>query len=198
MTLRFAAALLTLVVLALAAACSTFSKSPVADTDYDSQYDFSRVRKIAIAPVERTTPEALLISDMQVSRINQALAQELQARGYQMVRDAGAADLLLSWHLVVQDKTDVRSYNSMSYYNCWRCGPPVPDISVYQYRQGTFIVDLIDPLRDRSVWRATIQSRLRSEPNPTQSEVRRTEAARAIFAQFPPRPADAPSADPAT
>ncbi|MCB1679376.1 MAG: DUF4136 domain-containing protein [Halioglobus sp.] len=198
MIIRFAPPLFTLIVLALAAACSSSSRPLVADTDYDSQYDFSRVRTIAIAPLDRTTAEAVSISDMQVSRINQALAQELQARGYQMVPDAGEADLLLSWHLVVQDKTDVRSYNSMSYYNCWRCGPPVSDISVYRYQQGTFIVDLIDPVRNRSVWRATIQSRLHSEPDPAQSEVRRTEAARAIFAQFPPRPADAPTAGPAT
>lgn len=194
MITRCAATLFALVLISLVAACSSLSRPLVADTDYDDQYDFSHVKKIAIQPFNRTSPDAILISDMQVSRINQALSQELQARGYEMVPDNSDADLLLTWHLVVKDKTDVRSYNNMSYYNCWRCGPAVSDIRVYQYQQGTFIVDMIDPVRNRSVWRATIQSRLKSEPDPAESEVRRTEAAKAVFAQFPP----SVSADPAT
>ena len=105
-----------------------------------------------------------------------------------MVSDTAEADAFITWHLVTEERTDVRTYNSMSYYNCWRCGPNVSDVSVRQYTQGTFIVDLIDPVRNRSVWRSVIESRLQSEPDPgsAESAQRRAEAARAVFDQFPP------------
>jgi len=93
--------------------------------------------------------------------------------------------MYLVWHLVTQEKTDVRSYNSASYYNCWRCGSS-PNISVRQYTEGTFIVDMVDPARNQSVWRSTIQSRLKSKPDIEKAQQRRQEAVRAIFAGFPP------------
>ena len=92
----------------------------------------------------------------------------------------------MSWHLVTREKTDIRSYDAASTYNCWRCGPPVSDVSVRQYTEGTFIVDFIDPHRNRSVWRSTIQSRLKAQPDPTEASANRTAAVKAIFAPFPP------------
>jgi hypothetical protein len=62
----------------------------------------------------------------------------------------------------------------------------VSDVSVRQYTEGTFIVDMIDPNRNRSVWRSVIKSKLKSEPDPEKSAQNRREAASAIFAEFPP------------
>ncbi|PLW68367.1 DUF4136 domain-containing protein [Pseudohalioglobus lutimaris] len=172
-----------LAVLALVTACASTLE---ANMDYDQQFDFSKVRKIAIQPVDRTGLSIVSISDMQVQRIDEALAQELQRKGFEIVSDNSEADVFLTWHLVTEERTDVRTYNSMSYYNCWGCGPAVSDVSVRQYTQGTFIVDMIDPMRNQSVWRSIIESRLRPEPDPEKAGARREEAAAAIFAQFPP------------
>lgn len=180
---RLVTLLTTSALLALLQACATPLE---AVTDHDDAYDFSGVKTIAIQPVSRTDPGAIMISDMQVARVNEALSSELQRKGFDVVDDNAKADMLMTWHLVTQDKTDVRSYNSMSYYNCWRCGPMVNDISVRQYTQGTLIVDLIDPQRNQSVWRSTVSSRLQAEPSPEDAAARRQEAATAIFSQFPP------------
>lgn len=186
MTGRAAPLFTALLTLALVTACASTLE---ATSDYDQKFDFSGVRRIAIQPVERDSLSTIRISDMQISRIDRALVDELQRKGFQVVADNREADLLLTWHLVTEERTDVRTYNSMSYYNCWRCGPNVSDVSVRQYTQGTFLVDLIDPLRNQSVWRSVIGSRLQSNPDPAsaESEQRRAEAARAIFADFPPQ-----------
>jgi hypothetical protein len=177
--------LTALLLLALVAACA--DKPIEAATDFDVKYDFTKVRKIAIQPVERTNAGAIMVSDMQIARVNDSLTDELIGRGFEVVQDNKQADMFLVWHLVTQEKTDVRSYNNSSAYNCWRCGPATSsNISVRQYTEGTFIVDMIDPLRNRSVWRSTIQSRLKSKPDPQESELRRREAVRAVFARFPP------------
>lgn len=176
--------IVALLISALLAGCAG---SPIqAVSDYDENFDFSTVRSITILPIDRTTATDVLISDLQVDRINEALAAELQNRGYAVVETRDAADAYLSWHLVTRERTDIRSYNMVSAYNCWRCGPPVADVSVQQYTEGTFIADLIDPGRNRSVWRSTIQSRLKAQPDPDKARENREKAAQAVFAQLPP------------
>ncbi len=183
MILRLIQALSAAAMLALASACSTPLEATM---DFDPQFDFSKVSKIAIQPVDRSNLSMIRISDMQVDRIDAALAAELERKGFEVVADNAGADMFLTWHLVTEERTDVRTYNSMSYYNCWRCGPSVSDVSVRQYTQGTFIVDMIDPARNQSVWRSIIESRLQSNPDPAEAPARREEAARAVFAEFPP------------
>jgi hypothetical protein len=176
-------ALAALALLALVTACTTPLE---ANMDFDPKFDFSKVRKVALQPVDRSELSMIRVSDLQVERIDAELAAELQRKGFQIVENNADADIFLVWHLVTEERTDVRTYNSMSYYNCWRCGPNVSDVSVRQYTQGTFIVDMIDPIRNQSVWRSIIESRLQSDPTPDGADARRKEAARAIFAQFPP------------
>ena len=168
----------------LLAACST-TPSLQARTDYNREFDFSGVDSIAIQPVQRANLAAVRISDMQVARMNDAFRNALQARGLKVVDDNAQADLLMTWHLVTEERMDVRTYNTHSSYNCWRCGPSVSDVSVRQYTQGTLIVDMIDPARNRSVWRSIVQTRLR-QTDAEQAEALRNEAARASFAEFPP------------
>ena len=156
-------ALAALFVMVLVAACATTS-TPTATMDFDPSFDFSGVRKIAIQPIDRTVVSTVTVSDMQINRINEAITRELNNRGYQVVTDNTAADMLLNWHLVTQERTDVRSYNTSSRYNCWNCGS---NIRVSQFTQGTFIVDMVDPVRLQSVWRSVFESRMRSQPDPS-------------------------------
>ena len=120
-----------------------------------------------------------------------------QGKGYRFITTPAEADLLLSWHLVTQHKTDVRTYQTPTYgagygyrynrysmYNCWSCRPTQTEVSVRDYTQGTFIVDLIDPKLKQSVWRGTTESRLKGEVEQDQGKY--NEAALAIFASFPP------------
>jgi hypothetical protein len=181
MRARTQALMMGLLALMLGACAST----PTANMDFDRAFDFSKVRNIAIQPMNRTVASTVIVSDMQVSRINDAITTELQNRGYQVVDDNADADLFLTWHLITQERMDVRSYNTSSRYNCWNCSSG-SNVRVSQFTQGTFIVDLIDPNALRSVWRSTFESRLRDQPDPQRAEENRRAAASAIFAQFPP------------
>jgi len=108
------------------------------------------------------------------------------------------ADLLISWHVVTQDKTDVRTYqtpgmgmgysryggyNRYSMYNCWGCMSQT-EVSVQNYTEGTFIVDLIDPKLKQSVWRSLIQERIKGDMG--QDQQKYNAAADNILASFPP------------
>ncbi|PLW84187.1 DUF4136 domain-containing protein [Kineobactrum sediminis] len=171
---------------------------PKPDIDFKPGYDFSEVQTVAFYEnsglVEGDNP--LQLSDMQKNRIDAAIAHALRNKGLELVDDADKADMLVSWHLVTQFKTDVRTrpypstmslyygYNRYSLYNCWGCIGTPTDISVRDYTEGTFIVDMIDPELEQSVWRGIIRTRLYDEQVQNQAEY--NEAAEAIFAKFPP------------
>lgn len=187
---------LALFIVALATACA--SGPPKPDVDFNSEYNFSAVTKVAFyknsGMVSGNNP--VQISDMQRNRADRALRLALENKGISFVEDAKDADLLLSWHLSSQEKTDVRThqtggygggyyggYNRYSRYNCWSCGSQT-EVSVRNYTQGTFIVDMIDPAAQQSVWRGVTQSRLKGERKEEQEAY--NAAAAAIFADFPP------------
>lgn len=181
------------------AACT--SSPPKPTVDHKPNYNFMQVKKIAFYKDsgEVSGDNPLQLSDMQRNRIDNALKLALSNKGFQMVDDASQADLLLSWHLATQHKTDVRTYETPTYgmgygrygrynrysaYNCWSCAPTRTEISVRNYTQGTFIVDMIDPALHQSVWRGVTQSRLKGKS--TEDQGKYNAAAAAIFASFPP------------
>ena len=100
------------------------------------------------------------------------------------------ADLYMVWHLVTEERTDVRTYNSMSYYNCWGCGPAgIRCERAPVHSRARFIVDMIDPLSAASRCGARLSSlSLRNQPeDPEVLAEERREAATAVFADFPPK-----------
>ena len=170
----------------LVSACSS---TPTATMDFDPGFDFSGVRKIAIQPLDRTVSSMADVSDIQAGRLNQTLTDELSRRGYEVVSNNTDADMLLTWHLVTQEHTQVRTYNSMSarYNACWHCGGSSSDsVRVTQYTRGTLIVDLLDPARMQSVWRSVFESRMREQRDLEQAAETRRAAVEAIFVGFPP------------
>ena len=186
---------------ALLAACA--SSPPKPEVDYKSDYNFSQVRKIAFYDdsglISGNNP--IPLSDMERDRIDLALEQALRAKGYELLeeKDADQADMLISWTLITNAKTDVRTYetpamgmtagygryggyNRYSMYNCWGCTQT--EVSVQNYTEGTFIVDMIDPKLKKSVWRGLILSRLKGKLESDQDKY--NAVADSIFASFPP------------
>ena len=194
-------ALLSLAIIGLIAACA--STPPTPTVDYKSDYNFMDVKKLAFydesGMVGGNNPVPM--SDMERERIDTALETAFRNKGYEILDEdnAAEADLLISWTLILNDKTDVRTYqtpatgmnmdysrfggyNRYSMYNCWSCTQT--EVSVKNYTEGTFIVDMIDPELRKSVWRGVTQSRLKTDQLVDQTKI--NDAATAIFASFPP------------
>ena len=170
------------------AACSS---TPTATMDFNPDVDFSAVRTITIQPINRTVASQAILSDMQIDRVNASLTAELQRRGFQVVENNADADMLLAWHLVTQERTDVRTFNNSTRYNCWNCRSmgmgSGTNVTVRQYTQGTFIVDMIDPGSLQAVWRSVFESRMRDQSDPARAAEARDAAVAAALAEFPPK-----------
>lgn len=179
-----------LLALALATLITACSSTPTATMDFNPDFDFSVVEKVAIQPIHRTVESQTILSDMQIGRVDASLTAELERRGFEVVESNADADLLLAWHLVTQERTDIRTFNTSTRYNCWNCRrmgmSTGPDVSVRQYTQGTFIVDMIDPAGLQAVWRSVFQSRMRNHSDPARAAEARDAAVTAALADFPP------------
>lgn len=184
--LRFQNLIPAFALIVLVSACSS---TPTAVVDHNPEFDFSGVQRVAILPLNRDVTPQTAISDMQAVRMNSSLAGAMTARGLTVVDDPANADLLLTWHLVTQERTDVRTYNAASarYTRCWSCAPTnSPSVTVRQYTRGTLIADLIDPSAGLSVWRSVVESRLPSNMNQDNVAELRDTATAALFVEFPP------------
>ena len=83
------------------------------------------------------------LTDFQRDRIDAALQDAPEAKEFVFVDKTADADLLLSWHLDLMEKTDVKTYNNPSYgasvgysryamYNCYSCMNQT-DVRVSEY-----------------------------------------------------------------
>lgn len=181
------------------------SGPPTPEVDYKSDYNFSQVRKIAFYDDSGMTSgnNPIPLSDMQRERIDEALEHALRTKGLEILpeKDSDQADLLVSWTLITNDKTDVRTYetptmgagmsrgygryggyNRYSMYNCWGCTQT--EVKVSNYTEGTFIVDMISPELKQSVWRSLVQSKMKGDHSKDQDKY--NAAADRILASFPP------------
>ena len=154
--------------------------------DHMAGYDFGHVKTVAYLPRKGGPADPSTFSDMEIERMHAAFARALSAKGISVVEDRDKADILASWHLVTQEQTNVRAYNSTSYYRCWGCGPSVSDVSVRQYTQGTLIFDLVDPQMRKSVWRGVMQSKLDDKRKAEGQQERFNEIATVMLKNYPP------------
>ena len=191
--IRFSLMSLAFIVLA---ACATKPPEPVVDSAPD--YDFAQAKTFGLyalsGEVTGNSPNDL--TDFQRDRIDEALKSALQQKGLTFVAKTSEADLLLTWHLNMVDKTDVKTYNTPSYgasagysrynryamYNCYNCMSQT-DVRVTEYTQGTFIIDMIDPERNASIWRSVTQSKLKEDTIRDQAAL--DAAAIRVLAGFP-------------
>ena len=188
---------LAVALLALLAACATPPPKP--SVDYDVEHAFSDDLKIGFYALSGsvTGDNPMQLTDFQKDRINEALGKALQGKGFTLVDTAREADLLVSWHLNTVEKQDVRTttspgygmsvgysrYNRYAMYNCYSCLNQT-DVRVTDYTQVTFIVDMIDPVKNRSVWRSVTQSKMKGEMLKDEATI--ASAARLVLADFPP------------
>ena len=199
--IRFTAALVAALMLA---ACATKPPEPV--VDFAPDYHFSQPKTIGFYAMsgEVTGNNPTELTDFQRDRIDDALQGALEAKGFVFVDKTADADLLLSWHLNLMEKTDVKTYNNPSYgasvgysrynryamYSCYSCFDNT-EVKVKDYTQGTFIVDMIDPAQNKSVWRSVTQSKLKGDGLKDQALIEK--GSRLVLQGFPP--GSVPAAD---
>ncbi len=129
-------------------------------------------------------PELLTLNTQ--NKIRSAVEEQMNGYGFKPCTDQ--PDLILHYHVVIK--------NEVLYVHDWSCGGQGEGRSNYDrcnrvqrvhYREGTFIIDVIDTKSGNQVWRGVAISVL-DNIDPNEMDKRVKAAVQAVFKKFPEKP----------
>ncbi|UZJ45744.1 DUF4136 domain-containing protein [Marinimicrobium sp. C6131] len=176
-----------LLVLGLLAGCTS---TPSVVTDYDPEYAFGELNRFRVELAEQDDSNSLLISPFTLSHLQRVIESQLASR-YQSVDEGEEADFVVRYHIVVEDRLDVRSYDQRYGFGYYGYGPwyrypysygPSPRV----YRQGTLIVDIARVEDNKPLWRGVAEQRLYDGLTPQEQRQRLSAAVTEVLSNFPP------------
>lgn len=130
----------------MVAALAGCSDQIVVRTDSDKSVNIATYPTFAWLDKEgieaRNNP--LYYNELNDRRIREATVAQLTAKGY--TPDSEAPRLKVHYHIVIEDKTQVRSDTYSPYWI-------KSERDVYTYREGTLIIDLMDGKNEMLLWR---------------------------------------------
>lgn len=171
--------------------------------DYDRETDFSRYKTYAWIPESRSSPNlSPALNDLIDARIKKNVNDVLASKGYTEV-PPGQADFLAAYNNVYERKMDIETFGGYSYFpsTYWRStcrggfgpsrwGDPYyvePSTYVEYYTEGTLVLDIIDRVSNKLVWRGTAV-RTVDEDTPEALDRKIRESVSRLLEKFPPPP----------
>ena len=172
---------------ALLTGCSTLSVS----YDYNQEIDFTTYKTYNWMPF----PEGIEAKSLNHGRFITAVENNLAAKN--IIKNTSAPDFLIAPHFAKEKRINItdwgysyapnviytrrgyRYYDAYGYY-------PVGGISVYEYEQGTLILDFIDANNKQLIWRATARSIISPASTPQKQTEKINNAVNEILQSFPP------------
>jgi hypothetical protein len=122
---------------------------------------------------------ALHYNELNDKRIKSAILRELSVRRYLMAE--ANPDVVIHYHIIIDDQSVVSTEPFGYFY-----GPYWTQLRthVYSYREGTLIIDLMDPKTNNLVWRGWATAAIDTIV-PEQTEEMINRAVAKIFRRFP-------------
>lgn len=149
-------------------------------TDYDRSANLEEYQTFGWLPVSASIEarDPLYYNELNDKRIKTAVANQLESRNYQF---SEKPELLIHYHIIMDDKTVVRTDPYGYYYGPYWLRS---EVNVYEYREGTLIIDLMDADTNSLVWRGWITAFLKNS-NPEKMDESITKSVRMIFSEYP-------------
>jgi hypothetical protein len=168
-----------LAVLMLIGICGCASISVT--TDYDQEIDFAQYKTFDwIKQKPKVPPRRRIDATLLDKRIKDAVEAELAFKGYERARQS-KPDFLIAYHIGAENKVDVSTYG-------YRYGPRGRwvgrHVEVSHYKEGTLILDFVDPAMEQLVWRGTAVGAVYT---PGDLERKLLEAVGKLLEEFPPQ-----------
>ena len=123
------------------------------------------------------------------SAIVRSVDETLDGKGYR--QEASRPNFLVKWHVSVESRPQSTPMATPTFRDV---GPmpsagstSVPVMVTRQYREGTLILDIVDPGSDTVVWRGSAQAQLAGSGEPQTRQARIQTAVRRILERFPPQ-----------
>ncbi len=152
-------------------------------TDYDKSVDFTKYKTFSFYNLKVTEN----VSQLNQQRIVNSVKNELVKKGF--VQKDTAPDILVNTTAILEDKKSVsaNTYGYGGYYRPYGWGGGMgstTSFNVYEYKNGSLIIDLIDASNQNLIWQGTGNKEIDSpSKNP---DVDIANAVAKILYTFPP------------
>lgn len=148
-------------------------------TDYDHNYNFSRLHSFAVK-----VGTAWGNTEMQNHAV-EAITKQLIARGWTQAEEASCDALVVLNGATKTAQTFQAFYSTLPHYSWQNVGAPLlADSDAYEYSVGTLVVDVFDAKTRRVVFRGVGEDTLSGDPGKVSSRI--DQATRKMFEDFPP------------
>ncbi len=121
------------------------------EVDHAPDFDFSALKTFAMVPPPTKAPAEMPgYSPMTAKRVQEAIAADLEAKGFRRVENKEEADFLVGFSVDGQHRTDVFSVGGGYGYGYW--GGGTGSVVTQHYVQGTLVIDVADRKTGQIVW----------------------------------------------
>lgn len=168
---NFLQASLIILIAVIFAGCSSIS----VNQDYNTAYDFSKLKTFGFLPITDNAG----IDQLNANRLKEAITANLTARGYTSSENA---DFGIALFFSKKTKTDIQDYGYGYGYGHWGAR----DVQVSQYDEGTLVIDFIDIAGKELVWRGMGTGIVSESATTEERTTNINNAVTQILAQFPP------------
>jgi len=153
-------------------------------TDYDRSADFSKYKTFAFFELADKSGS---ISDLNKNRIINSVKAEMSKKGF--VEKGTNPDLLINLTTFIENKQSISSntYGYGGYYRPYGWGGGyvgTTTYDVYNYKDGSLIIDIIDAAKNQLVWQGTGNKEIDTPSDDPDKTI--AEAVAKIMAGFPP------------
>jgi hypothetical protein len=170
---------------ALLAGCSSYD----INYDYDVDSNFNSFKTYqwmerTMSNASGSAQSAVQNNTLLDKRIKSAADTQLQAKG--LTAAAENPDLLVVYHTGLKNKVDVTDWG-YTYAGSYWGGGLGRSVDVYEYTEGTLIVDLVNAANHELVWRGSATGVVEPGRSPEQVEARINDVVARIFKNYPPK-----------
>jgi len=149
-------------------------------SDFDKSAKFDKLQTYAWMPVSEENGDPRLKNTLLMSRIQTAIAKQLDLKGYKKVSES--PDFLVAYHASVQEKT---YYRPGAFYGRGPGFHRGEDLEG-SFEEGTLIVDIVDSETQNLIWQGTAKKVVDWQADPETKTKRINDAVQKIFENFPP------------
>jgi len=179
-------------------------------SDFNTNMDFSTYRSYRWHEGNEfnLASRQYMASDLADQRIRENVDAQLLSKGIRM-RENGPVNFLINYSVTTQDRIDVNTYNTYSGYGPgwtyagygalgpyrysgvgvrYNYGVVGTETVVTQYSQGTLVLDIVEPLENKLVWRGIAEGKIKESMSQSERIEMVEEVIRRILDGFPPDP----------
>jgi len=184
-----------LIFIFLAAAILSGCSSLSVNYDYNEKINFKHYSKYDWLPF----PKDMQVDELNRTRFVTAVEDTLKTKGFD--QNSSNPDFVIATHFGKESKVDITnwgySYAPNGYYGGYGYRYPgygysgsyanTGGVSVYEYEQGTLILDFVDTKTKTLIWRATAKAIISPASTPEKQTEKIKKAVNEILENFPPK-----------